>query len=196
MKIRMTSLGLPAALLAASLFAACQNTARGLEQDTENNAAKAKPALQDAAAATERAAQDAKQMAVNAAEATKNAASEAIDKTKEAANTAADKTRDAASDATQSTKNASEEAEQKSKRASHSTASAMDAAAQTLQIKTALIADKTVDADGINVDTDGKTMTVTLKGHVPTAAQKAAAERIAKNKAPEYKVMNLLAVKG
>ena len=43
---------------------------------------------------------------------------------------------------------------------------------------------------------DGKTMTVTLKGHVPTAAQKAAAERIAKNKAPEYKVVNRLVVKG
>ena len=38
MSIRMTSTGLPAALLAASLFGACQNTARGLEQDTENNA--------------------------------------------------------------------------------------------------------------------------------------------------------------
>ena len=185
MKIRMTSLGLPAALLAASLFAACQNTARGLEQDTENNAAKAKPVLKDAAAAAARAAEDAKQMAANAADATKNAASEAADKTKEAANTAADKTKDA-----------SVEAGQKSKNAASHTESAMDAAAQTLQIKTALIADKTVDADGINVDTDGKTMTVTLKGHVPTAAQKAAAERIAKNKAPEYKVVNLLVVKG
>ena len=185
MKIRMMSLGLPAALLAASLFAACQNTARGLEQDTENNAAKAKPVLKDAAAAAARAAEDAKQMAANAADATKNAASEAADKTREAANTAADKTKDA-----------SVEAGQKSKNAAGHTESAMDAAAQTLQIKTALIADKAVDADGINVDTDGKTMTVTLKGHVPTAAQKAAAERIAKNKAPEYKVVNLLVVTG
>jgi osmotically-inducible protein OsmY len=171
--MRMTSLGLPAALLAALLFGACQNTARGLEQDTENNAAKAKPALQDAAAVAERAAQEAKQMAANAAEATKQAASEAAEKAK----------------------SASAEAEQKSKSAANSTASALDAAAETLRIKTALIADKSVDASDINVDTNGSTMTVTLKGHVPTAAQKTAAERIAKDKAPDYKIVNMLVVK-
>jgi osmotically-inducible protein OsmY len=196
MKIGITSLGLPAALLAASLFGACQNTARGLEQDTENNAAKAKAASQDAAAAAERAGQEAKQMAAKAADATMDAASVAAQKTKDAAATAVDKTKDAAYDAKESTKAASAEAEQKSKSAAHATASAMDAAAQTLQIKTALIADKTVDASDINVDSNGSTMTVTLKGHVPTAAQKATAERIAKSKAPDYKVVNLLGVKG
>jgi osmotically-inducible protein OsmY len=36
---------------------------------------------------------------------------------------------------------------------------------------------------------------VTLKGHVPTAAQKAAAERIAKEKAPEYRVVNQIQVR-
>jgi predicted small secreted protein len=172
MTIRMTSLGLPAALLAASLFGACQNTARGLEQDTENNAAKAKPVLQDAAAAAERAAQEAKQMAANAADATKEAASDAAEKAK----------------------TASAEAEQKSKNSANTTASALDATAETMRIKTALIADKSVDASDINVDTNGSTMTVTLKGHVPTAAQKAAAERIARDKAPDYKIVNMLLV--
>lgn len=184
MKIRMTSFGLPAALLSASLFAACQNTARGLEQDTAENAAKAKAASQDATAAAERAGQEAKQAATNAIEATKDAAS-----------AAADKTRDATYDAKQSMKNGSEKAEQKSKSTANTTAGTFDAAAQTLQIKTALIADKTVDAEGINVDTDGMTKTVTLKGHVPTVAQKAAAARIAKEKAPDYKVVNQLVVK-
>ena len=42
MKSGISSLGLPAALLSASLFAACQNTARGVEQDTEQNTAEAK----------------------------------------------------------------------------------------------------------------------------------------------------------
>ena len=60
MKIRMTSLGLPAALLAASLFGACSNTAKGVQEDTAQNAEKAKEASAEAAAATERAAQDAK----------------------------------------------------------------------------------------------------------------------------------------
>jgi len=64
-----------------------------------------------------------------------------------------------------------------------------------MEIKTALFADKSVDAGGINVDTDGATKTVTLKGHVPTAAQKATAERIAKNKAPDYTVVNDLIVR-
>ena len=65
-----------------------------------------------------------------------------------------------------------------------------------MQIKTALIADKTVEASDINVDTDGATKTVTLKGHVPTAAQKATAGRIAKEKAPDYRVVNMLVVGG
>ena len=42
MKSRITSLGLPAALLSVSLFAACQDTARGVEKDTERNTAEAK----------------------------------------------------------------------------------------------------------------------------------------------------------
>jgi osmotically-inducible protein OsmY len=36
---------------------------------------------------------------------------------------------------------------------------------------------------------------VTLKGHVPTAAQKAAAERIAKEKAPDYTVVNSIVIR-
>jgi osmotically-inducible protein OsmY len=70
----------------------------------------------------------------------------------------------------------------------------MDGAEETMQIKSALMADKSVDASGINVDTNGTTKTVTLKGHVPNAAQKAAAERIAKNKAPDYKVVYNLTI--
>jgi osmotically-inducible protein OsmY len=44
------------------------------------------------------------------------------------------------------------------------------------------------------VDTNGMTKTVTLKGHVPNAAQKASAERIAKSKAPDYTVVNNLTI--
>jgi predicted small secreted protein len=172
MKGRMTSFGLPAALLAASLFAACQNTARGVAEDAQQDAAKAKDASQDAKDAAERAAHDAKDAAEHAADATRDAAKEAIDRTKSASN----------------------EVEQRSKDAATGTAGSLDAAAQTMQIKAAFTADKDVDASGINVDTDGSTKTVTLKGHVPTAAQKAAAERIAKEKAPDYRVVNRLVV--
>ena len=161
MKIRMTSLGLPAALLAASLFGACSNTAKGVQEDTAQNAEKAKEASAEAAAATERAAEDAKVKMDNAAEATKAGAETAAEATKDAAK---------------------------------NTANAADGAQQTMQIKTALLADKSVDASSIDVDTNGMTKTVTLKGHVPNAAQKASAERIAKSKAPDYTVVNNLTV--
>ena len=194
MKIRMMSLGLPAALLAASLFGACSNTARGIQEDTAQNSEKAKEASADAAAATERATAEAKVKAENAAEATKQAVGTAGEATKTGLEKAAEATKDAAHDAGVAAKNASAEAEVKSRNAAAKTADAMDAAQQTLQIKSALIADKSVDAEGINVDTDGATKTVTLKGHVPNAAQKAAAERIAKSKAPGYKVVNNLTI--
>ncbi|HTL01413.1 MAG TPA: BON domain-containing protein [Vicinamibacterales bacterium] len=161
MKIRMTSLGLPAALLAASLFGACSNTAKGVQEDTAQNAEKAKEASAEAAAATERAAEDAKVKMDNAAEATKAGAETAAEATKDAAK---------------------------------NTANTADGAQQTMQIKTALLADKSVDASSIDVDTNGMTKTVTLKGHVPNAAQKASAERIAKSKAPDYTVVNNLTV--
>ena len=51
MKSRIYSFGLPAALLSASLFAACQNTARGVEQDAERNTAAAQQEARDANAA-------------------------------------------------------------------------------------------------------------------------------------------------
>jgi len=161
MKIRMTSLGLPAALLAASLFGACSNTAKGVQEDTAQNAEKAKEASAEAAAATERAAQDAKVKMDNAAEATKAGAETAAEATKDAAK---------------------------------NTANTADGAQQTMQIKTALLADKSVDASSIDVDTNGMTKTVTLKGRVPNAAQKASAERIAKSKAPDYTVVNNLTI--
>jgi osmotically-inducible protein OsmY len=44
------------------------------------------------------------------------------------------------------------------------------------------------------VDTDAKTKTVILKGSVPTAEQKTAAEKLATSKASGYKVVNNLVV--
>jgi osmotically-inducible protein OsmY len=155
MKSRITSLGLPAALLSVSLFAACQNTARGVEQDTEKNTAAAREQARDANA-------EAKQEAREAG---------------------------------QSMERAGDRVGQETKDATRSVGNTLDAAAQTMQIKTALIDADNLDANDINVDTDGATKTVTLKGHVPTAAQKAAAERIAKEKAPEYTVTNLLEIR-
>ena len=160
--MKFTSLGLPAALLAASLFGACQNTAKGIEQDTEKNTAAAKEAGRDAGYKAEEASREAREHAGNAA----------------------DKTKDAAADAGQSMKDAA-----------NSVGAKVDAATQTMDVKTALMADKTVDASGIDVDTSADTKTVTLKGHVKTATEKARAEEIAKAKASGYRVVNLLTVR-
>ena len=71
---------------------------------------------------------------------------------------------------------------------------AADAAVETMDVKTALIADSRIDTGGINVDTDHVTKTVTLKGHVPTAAQRTFAEEVAVKKAVGYRVENKLTV--
>ncbi len=166
MKSRITSLGLPAALLSASLFAACQNTARGVEEDTERNTAEAKQEAREANA-------EVKQEAREATAGVKEEAREAGNAAERAGDRVAQETKDA----------------------TRSVGATLDAAAQTMQIKTALIDADNLDAGSIDVDTNGDTKTVTLKGHVPTAAQKTAAERIAKEKAPDYRVVNLIEVR-
>jgi osmotically-inducible protein OsmY len=69
-----------------------------------------------------------------------------------------------------------------------------DAAKETADIKTALMAAENIPSMNIDVDTNAATKTVTLSGTVRTAEQKAEAERIAKREAPDYKVNNQLKV--
>ena len=68
------------------------------------------------------------------------------------------------------------------------------AGVETMDVKSALIADGRVDASNINVDTSADTKTVVLKGTVPTAEQKAMAEQIAQKNAKGYKINNTLTV--
>lgn len=68
------------------------------------------------------------------------------------------------------------------------------AATNTVDVKSALIADGRVDASNINVDTSSNTKTVVLKGSVPTAQQKTIAEQIARQKAQGYTIQNNLTV--
>ena len=159
----ISSLGLPAALLSASLFAACQNTARGVEQDTEQHCRG--QAGSPRSECRNEAGSPRSQREMNR-------------KRKKLAKrgNAAERTGDRVA--------------QETKDATRSVGATLDAAAQTMQIKTALIDADNLDANDIDVDTNGSTKTVTLNGHVPTAAQKAAAERIAKEKAPDYRIVN------
>jgi hyperosmotically inducible periplasmic protein len=82
----------------------------------------------------------------------------------------------------------------KAKETAAKTGAAVGAALETAEIKTALMADKSIDASSINVDTYADTKTVILRGSVPTAAQREQAERIALAKAPGYRIDNKLAV--
>ena len=68
------------------------------------------------------------------------------------------------------------------------------AAVETVDVKSALIADGRVDATNINVDTIASTRTVVLKGSVPTDQQKTTAENIAREQAKGYTITNQLTV--
>lgn len=73
-------------------------------------------------------------------------------------------------------------------------ASAVRGGVETLDVKSAIIADKTIDSGAIDVDTYQDKKLVVLRGSVPTAAQKAKAEQIARDHATSYKIDNQLAV--
>ena len=68
------------------------------------------------------------------------------------------------------------------------------AGANTVDVKSALIADGRVDASNINVDTSSSTKTVVLKGSVPSAQQKTTAEAIARDHAKGYTINNELTI--
>ena len=65
---------------------------------------------------------------------------------------------------------------------------------ETLDVKSAIVADKTVDSGAIDVDTYQDKKVVVLRGSVPTEAQKQRAEQIARENAKGYTVENRLVV--
>jgi len=65
---------------------------------------------------------------------------------------------------------------------------------ETIDVKSAIIADKTIDSGAIDVDTYQDKKVVVLRGSVPTEAQKQKAEQIARDNAKGYTVDNRLVV--
>lgn len=168
---QIVALGLGLAL-AFGLSSACRNTAEGVKEDTRENAAQAKDSAQAVA-----------------------------DETKDATKSIGEASKDLGSAIKEESKDLGSAIKQESKDIGHAiaggtkdVASDVAAKAQTLEVKTALLAAKGIDASHIDVDTDAATRTVTLNGSVPTADQKAAAERVAKDQAEGYTVRNLLTV--
>ena len=106
----------------------------------------------------------------------------------------ADKAAAAAAEAKVETKDATKDASDATKDAAANAGGAIAAAVETMDVKSALMADRTVDASHINVDTFHETKTVVLKGSVKTATQRDEAARIAAVEAPGYRVDNQLTV--
>ena len=117
-------------------------------------------------------------------------ARENADKAATAADRAEDKARPAAEEAAADAREAGRDA----KEAGREAGSAIAGAAETIDVKSALMADRTVDASHINVDTMHETKTVVLKGSVKTATQRDEAARIAAAEAPGYRIDNQLTI--
>ena len=107
---------------------------------------------------------------------------------------AADKAEDKVDPAVDKAQAAGHEAAAETKEATRDASGAVKAAVETIDVKTALMADRTVDASHINVDTFHETKTVVLKGSVKTATQRDEAARIAAAEAPGYRIDNQLTI--
>ena len=106
----------------------------------------------------------------------------------------ADKAATAADRAKDKAEPAAREAAAETKEAARDAAGAIKAAVETIDVKSALMAYRTVDTSHINVDTFHETKTVVLKGSVKTATQRDEAARIAAAEAPGYRIDNQLTV--
>jgi hypothetical protein len=116
------------------------------------------------------------------------------DKAAAAADRAKDEAAPKAEEAAADTKDAARDAGAAVKDATRDATGAVKGAAETMDVKSALMADRTVDASHINVDTFHETKTVVLKGSVKTATQRDEAARIAQSEAPGYRIDNQLTI--
>lgn len=130
----------------------------------------------------------------NTAAGVKKDSEENAAKAAEAADRAEDKAEPAAREAAADAREAGREVAAESKEAAREAGGATAAAIETIDVKSALMADRTVDASHINVDTFHETKTVVLKGSVKTATQRDEAARIAAAEAPSYRIDNQLKV--
>jgi osmotically-inducible protein OsmY len=128
--------------------------------------------------------------AKEAAEETGKAVESAAEAAKSAATDAAANLREAGTAAAEATETAAEKVESAVKEGS----AAAGAALETVDVKTALLADKSIDASHIDVDTDAERKVVVLRGSVPNASQRAAAEQLAKAHAEGFRVDNQLSI--
>ena len=128
------------------------------------------------------------------ADRTRAGAEKAGDKAKEGAEKAGEAIEHAAKEVEKDAKPVARDVGQAVKEGAQETAKVADAAKQHLEVKAALLADKSVDASHIDIDTDKDHKILYLRGTVPTAEQKAKAGHIAHDKADGFIVRNELTV--
>jgi len=121
-------------------------------------------------------------------------AASACDTTRDDVGGAADTAGDRARDAGDATRDAARGAGDAIERGAESVGGTASAATTTASIKSALLADQSIAGMSIDVDTVADTRTVTLTGTVETEAQKMAAERIAREHAEGYTIVNNIKV--
>jgi len=119
---------------------------------------------------------------------------DAVDKARADAEKAGEKIKEGAEKTGEVVKETAQDVKREAKPAAKEVGEAVDATKQHLDVKAALLADKSVDASHIDIDVNKDAKVLYLRGTVPSAAQKAAAERIARDKADGFVVRNELTV--
>lgn len=166
---------LPVATLLALLAAAtaCKNTREGVAKDAE--------------IAAERADIEAERLEAKA--------KEGAEKVKEVGGEVAAEVKEGATHVAGEVKEGADVAAQAGSELLDAAALRAAAAKRTLDVKTALLADKRVDASRIDVDSDPALEIVHLRGAVSTQAEKEIGEAIAREHASGWTVSNALAVR-
>jgi osmotically-inducible protein OsmY len=165
------------AVTALTLAPACRKTEEGVKEDSRQNA------------------KDAQQGAQDVKEDAKDAAHKVGEAAKEAGREVGETAKNAGREVGETAKEAGREIGASAKAGAKEVASEVEAKTQSVDVKAHLMADKSIDASHIDVDTDANTKTVILKGSVPTVAQKDAAEKLARERAHGYSVINRLTVR-
>ena len=127
----------------------------------------------------------------NTAKGVKQDAQQAEEQTRDERAEAAEAARDLGNDAARAANRTGAAAAQ----AGEEIAERASAMWETVDVKGAIMADPSVDASHLDVDTNHETKTVTLNGSVPSETERDMAEVIAKARADGYTVVNNLQVK-
>jgi osmotically-inducible protein OsmY len=159
----------------------CDDTVQGMKKDARESGQAAAPVAGEAKSEAKQAGQDLKEGASTAASTAAEKAGDLAKKAGEKLERGVEAVQDPA-------------VQERAKGAARDLAREAAATKQTVDVKAALMADTTVDASKIDVDSDASTHTVTLRGAVPTEAHKTTAGRIAAQRAEGWTVRNELTV--